>query len=67
MSLRGAIGFDYSHNNKLTLEGSGYTDFTQFLFSSNFQLGKIQAGFDSLDKLKKYNLIMVSSPINYIS
>ncbi|MBD3195530.1 MAG: hypothetical protein GF317_10770 [Candidatus Lokiarchaeota archaeon] len=64
MSIRATIGLDYSHNNKLTLEATSYSDFTQFLFTSGFKLGKIQAGFDSLNKLQKYDLIIISSPRN---
>ncbi|MBN1216615.1 MAG: hypothetical protein JXA99_14395 [Candidatus Lokiarchaeota archaeon] len=58
------IALDYSHNNKLTLEATSYSDFIQFLFTSGFKLGKIQAGFDSLEKLEQYNLIILSSPRN---
>ncbi len=58
------IGLDYSHNNKLTLEASSYTDFTQFLFTSGYKLGKIQAGFDSLAKLEPYRMIFLSTPTN---
>ncbi|MHA1489689.1 MAG: Gldg family protein [Promethearchaeota archaeon] len=58
------IGLDYSHNNILTLEATSYSEFTQFLFASGYKLGKIQAGFDSLEKLKQYNCIIVSSPKN---
>jgi len=58
------IGLDYSHNNQLTLEASSYSDFTHFLFSSGYKLGKIQAGFDSLKKLETYDVIILSTPIN---
>ncbi|MBY9006010.1 MAG: hypothetical protein KGD63_04565 [Candidatus Lokiarchaeota archaeon] len=58
------IVLDYSHNNKLTLEATSYSDFIQFLFTSGFKIGKIQAGFDSLEKLEKYNLVLLSSPRN---
>ena len=60
----GKIVLDYSHNNKLTLEATSYSDFIQFLFTSGFKIGKIQAGFDSLEKLKQYNLVLLSSPRN---
>jgi len=59
---RGKIALDYSHNNKLTLESSSYSDFIQFLFNSGFRLGKIQAGFDSLQKMENYDLIFLSTP-----
>ena len=58
------IALDYSHNNMLTLEASSYTDFTQFLFTSAYKLGKIEAGFNSLDKVKNYSAIIMSIPKN---
>ena len=58
------IGLDYSHNNKLTLEVSSYNEFTNFLFSSGYKLGRIEAGFDSLKKLESYDVILLSSPNN---
>ena len=58
------VGLDYSHNNMLTLESSSYTDFTHFLFSSAYKLGKIEAGFHSLEKVKNYNVIIMSIPKN---
>ncbi|MHA1240128.1 MAG: hypothetical protein ACTSQU_04975 [Promethearchaeota archaeon] len=58
------VGLDYSHNNMLTLEASSYADFTQFLFSSAYKLGKIEAGFYSLDKVKNYKAIIMSIPKN---
>jgi len=57
-----SIVFDYSHNNTLTLESPSYADFTGFLFGSSFALGKIQAGFTSVDKLKKYNMCVIGGP-----
>lgn len=60
------IGLDYSHNNKLTLEASSYNEFTNFLFSSGYKLGRIEAGFDSLKKLKNYDVIILSTPNNSI-
>ena len=59
-----AIGLDYTHNNHLTLEAPSYADFTEFLFSSGYKLGKIEAGFDSLQKLETYDAIILSSPKN---
>lgn len=64
MSTQTIIGLDYSHNNFLTLESSSSTDFTQFLFTSGYKLGKIQAGFNSLKDLKKYRVILLSTPKN---
>lgn len=58
------IGLDYSHNNILTLEASSYADFTQFLFTSGFKLGKIEAGFDLLTNFEKYDVIILSTPKN---
>ena len=62
------IGLDYSHNNMLSLEASSYADFTQFLFTSAYKLGKIEAGFQSLEKVKNYTAIIMSIPKNiYLS
>ena len=58
------IGLDYTHNNNLTLEAPSYAEFTEFLFSSGYKLGKIQAGFYSLEKLKAYDVILLSTPKN---
>ncbi len=58
------IALDYSHNNMLTLEASSYADFTQFLFASAYKLGKIEAGFYTLDKIRKYDAIIISIPKN---
>ncbi|QEE15464.1 hypothetical protein DSAG12_01290 [Promethearchaeum syntrophicum] len=57
-----SIVFDYSHNNTLTLESPSYSDFTEYLFGSSFALGKIQAGFTSVDKLKKYKMCVIGGP-----
>ena len=58
------IGLDYSHNNFLALESSSFGEFTQFLFTSGYKLGKIETGFNSLDNLDKYNVIILSTPRN---
>ena len=58
------VGLDYSHGGLLTLEASSYADFTQFLFTSAYKLGKIEAGFHSLDKVKNYKAIIMSIPKN---
>ncbi len=58
------IGLDYSHNNNLTLEAPSYAEFTEFLFSSGYKLGKIQAGFDSISKVEIYDAILLSTPKN---
>jgi len=59
-----SIAFDYSHNNFLKLETSSFGEFTQFLFASGYKLGKIETGFNSLDNLEKYNVIILSTPRN---
>ncbi len=56
-----AIGFDHSHNNKLTIENTTFTDFIQYLFDSDFKLGKIEAGITS-EKLNKYDLFIMGVP-----
>ncbi|MFX1411627.1 MAG: hypothetical protein ACFFA6_14840 [Promethearchaeota archaeon] len=56
-----AIGFDYSHNNKLIIESETFSDFIQYLFNSNFKLGKIEAGI-SYEKLMKYNIFIIGVP-----
>ena len=58
------IGLDYSHNNILTIETSSFGEFTQFLFTSGYKLGKIESGFNSLNDLNKYNTIILSTPKN---
>ncbi len=58
------IGLDYSHNNFLVLESSSFGEFTQFLFTSGYKLGKIETGFNSLGNLDKYNVIILSTPRN---
>ena len=61
MTKKIAIGFDYTHNNKLTMENNAFADFTQYLFDSSFQLGKIEAGI-TLDKLVKYDILIIGVP-----
>lgn len=58
------IGLDYSHGNILTLEASSFTEFTQFLFTSGYKIGKIESGFNSITKLRKYRTIIISTPKN---
>lgn len=64
MNGKTSIALDYSHNNFLKLESSSFGEFTQFLFTSGYKLGKIETGFTSLDNLKKYNVIILSTPRN---
>ncbi|MFX1387416.1 MAG: hypothetical protein ACFE9M_09390 [Promethearchaeota archaeon] len=64
MNGKATIGFDYSHNNILTIESSSFGEFTQFLFTSGYKLGKIESGFNSLNEVKKYNTIILSTPKN---
>ncbi|TKJ19155.1 MAG: hypothetical protein CEE43_16360 [Promethearchaeota archaeon Loki_b32] len=61
MTKKIAIGFDHSHNNKLTIENNAFTDFIQYLFDSAFKLGKIEAGF-TYEKLNKYDLFIIGVP-----
>jgi len=61
---KSSIAFDYSHNNFLVLESSSFGEFTQFLFTSGYKLGKIETGFNTLDNLEKYNVIILSTPRN---
>lgn len=56
-----AIGFDHSHNNKLTIENNAFTDFIQYLFDSDFKLGKVEAGI-TYEKLNKYDLFIIGVP-----
>lgn len=62
------IGFDYSHHNKLTIEDPGFNDFIEFLFNSDFKLGKIEAGI-TYEKLSDYNVFIIGVPIagSYLS
>ena len=64
MNGKTSIAFDYSHNNILTLESPSFGEFTQFLFTSGYKLGKIESGFNSINELKKYNMIILSTPKN---
>jgi hypothetical protein len=61
---KATIALDYSHNNILTIESSSFSDFTQFLFTSGYKLGKIETGFNSITELKKYNTVILSTPKN---
>ena len=61
MTKKIAIGFDYTHNNKLTIENNAFADFTQYLFDSSFQLGKIEAGI-TLKKATKYDILIIGVP-----
>ena len=58
------IALDNSHNNLLTLEASSYADFTQFLFTSGYKIGKIELGFNSFDNIRQYAAIIISTPKN---
>lgn len=54
------IGFDYSHNNKLKLEGNSFVDFLQFMFEQGYALGKIQLEI-SPEKLQAYDVFVVGN------
>lgn len=58
------IALDNSHNNLLTLEASSYADFTQFLFTSGYKIGKIELGFNSYENIRQYAAIIISTPKN---
>ncbi len=58
------ICFDYSHNNALKFESPVYPDFLQFLFDSGYRLGKIEAGFDNIEKLSRYKILIIGGPVN---
>ncbi|MBY8988754.1 MAG: hypothetical protein KGD61_09890, partial [Candidatus Lokiarchaeota archaeon] len=62
------IGFDYSHQNKLTIEDPGFNDFIEYLLNSDLKLGKIEAGI-TYEKLADYNVFIIGVPIaeSYIS
>lgn len=60
-----AIGFDQSHKNKLKIEEPAYSDFIEYLFNSNFKLGKIEAGINQ-DKLSKYDLFIIGLPVESV-
>lgn len=65
MSTEYNIGFDYSHQNKLTIEDPGFNDFIEYLFNSDLKLGKIEAGI-TYEKLSDYNVFIIGVPVaNY--
>ena len=64
MNEEAIIGLDYSHGNFLTLESSSFAEFTQFLFTSGYKIGKIESGFNSVNDLRKYRTIIISTPKN---
>ncbi|MFX1389176.1 MAG: hypothetical protein ACFE9Z_03825 [Promethearchaeota archaeon] len=64
MNRKGTLALDYSHNNFLKIESSSFGEFTQFLFTSGYKLGKIEAGFHSLNELNKYKTLILSTPKN---
>lgn len=55
------IGFDNSHNNRLIIEDTTFSDFIQFLFNSDFKIGKIEAGL-TYDKLSMYDIFIIGVP-----
>jgi len=55
------IGFDYSHNNKLTFESPSFSDFTEFLFRSGFNVGVIKNGI-TIEKLEPYKMFIIGAP-----
>jgi hypothetical protein len=59
------ICFDHSHNNKLSIENSSYSDFIDFMFASGFKIGHIKQGI-TLEKLKVYDLFIIGSPFGML-
>ncbi len=58
------VGFDYSHDNKLSIEDTtGFNDFIEYLFNSDFKVGKIEAGL-TYEKLSNYNIFIIGVPMN---
>jgi hypothetical protein len=53
--------FDYSHNNKLIIESSSYSDFVQYLFGSGFRVGQIKQKI-TVEKLKQYHVFIIGNP-----
>ncbi len=58
---RNTIGFDQSHNNKLIIEEPAFSDFLEYLFNSNFKIGKIEAGLN-YEKLSVYEIFFIGLP-----
>lgn len=56
------FGFDYSHKNKFIIEDPAFNDFIEFLFNSDFKLGKIEEGI-TYEKLSRYNVFIIGVPI----
>jgi Arc/MetJ-type ribon-helix-helix transcriptional regulator len=46
------------------LEESSFSEFTSFLFTSGYSVAKIELGLNALDDLKKYKVIIISTPKN---
>jgi Arc/MetJ-type ribon-helix-helix transcriptional regulator len=64
LSEKAIIGIDNSHSNIFSLEASSFAEFTQFLFTSGYSVAKIESGLSSLNDLKKYKAILLSTPKN---
>lgn len=64
MPDKAILGLDNSHSNILRLENSSFGEFTQFLFTSGYSVAKLESGFNSLNDLKRYKAIILSSPKN---
>ena len=64
MPDKAIVGLDYSHSNLLNLETSSFGEFTQFLITSGYSIVKIESGFNSLNDLKRYKVIILSTPKN---
>jgi len=59
------ICFDHSHNNKLSIESSSYSEFIDYIFSSGFKVGHIKQGI-SAEKLNVYNLFIIGCPFGLL-
>lgn len=55
------LGFDYTHNNKLVIESSSYSDFVAYLFGSSYRVGQIKQGITK-EKLSKFDAFIVGNP-----
>ncbi|MFX1497382.1 MAG: hypothetical protein ACFFBH_07640 [Promethearchaeota archaeon] len=56
------FGFDYSHKNKFIIEDPAFNEFIEFLFNSDFKLGKIEEGI-TYEKLSRYNVFIIGVPM----
>lgn len=55
------FGFDGSHENRLKIEDTAFSDFINYLFNSDFKIGKIEAGL-TYEKLSNYDIFLIGVP-----